>query len=324
MLEPFYLLCALFSAIFMTCYADSSPICAPSDCGNEVPIKYPFWKRSGTVGEVCGYPEFGLECSKKGYPILQLKTDTYYVTDINYVNHSITLVDIDVMNDTCPRAKNNVSIGNIPLSFSNLDMNITFYFNCSSQPSVVGAVPIKCLINGQGKKSYVFEVGTDIGRRTWTNSCDAEVMVAVKHDQINSGDLINEFGAAMSKGFVLDWNRAVDCAECELSDGYCAYNGTTRQTMCICKDSIIVAESCKKAAGNRWTRLKKVIIGNTSKGATTAAVIAGLLSICYFTYKLPRWREKYSFLTKGQRNNNWLCNAMSVTSYAFASALLTH
>ncbi|RYR20970.1 hypothetical protein Ahy_B03g066196 isoform A [Arachis hypogaea] len=153
-----------------------------------------------------------------------MKTDTYYVTDINYENHSTTLVNIDVMNDPCPRAKNNVSIGNIPLSLSNLDMNITFYFNCSSQPSVVGGVvPIKCLINGQGKKSYVFEVGKDIVQKSWTKSCDAEVTVAVKHDQIKSGDLINEFGVAMSKGFVLDWNRAVDCDECELSDGYCAY-----------------------------------------------------------------------------------------------------
>ncbi|KAL4328557.1 hypothetical protein AHAS_Ahas13G0212000 [Arachis hypogaea] len=151
------------------------------------------------------------------------------------------------MNDPCPRAKNNVSIGNIPLSLSNLDMNITFYFNCSSQPSVVGGVvPIKCLINGQGKKSYVFEVGKDIVQKSWTKSCDAEVTVAVKHDQIKSGDLINEFGVAMSKGFVLDWNRAVDCDECELSDGFALGLAVT-------------------AAGNCWTRLKKVILGNTSK-----------------------------------------------------------
>ncbi|MED6170540.1 hypothetical protein PIB30_031999 [Stylosanthes scabra] len=249
MSKPFYfLLSALFSTtIFMTCYADTSSICAPSDCGNGVSIRYPFWKRSGTsAGEFCGYPDFGLECSK-GYPVLQLQTDTYYVTDINYVNHSITLVDIDVMNVSCPRVKNNVSIGSIPLSFSNLDRNITFYFNCSSQPSVAGAVPIKCLINGQGRKSYVFEVGKDnIGESTWTNSCDAEVTVAVKHDQIQSGNLISRFGAAMSKGFVLDWSRAVDCAECELSDGYCAYNGTTRQTICICRDGRIVGKSCNK------------------------------------------------------------------------------
>ncbi|QHO13330.1 putative serine/threonine-protein kinase [Arachis hypogaea] len=286
MSKAFYLLCALFSTIFMRYYADSLPICAPSDCGNEVSIKYPFWKRSGTaVGEVCGYPDFGLECSKKGYPILQLKTDTYYVTDINYVNHSITLVDIDVMNDTCPRAQNNVSIGNISLSFSNLDMNITFYFNCSSQPSVVDAVPIKCLINGQGKKSYVFEVGTDIGGRTWTNSCDAEVMVAVKHDQIESGDLINGFGAAMNKGFVLDWNRAVDCAECELSDGYCAYNGTARQTLCICKDGRIVAKSCKKDAGKRRKWILVVIV---------AAAVVGLFALAMALLFYKR-RKKTSY-----------------------------
>ncbi|MED6217534.1 hypothetical protein PIB30_018743 [Stylosanthes scabra] len=122
-----------------------------------------------------------------------------------------------------------------------------------SQPSVAGAVPIKCLINGQGRKSYVFEVGKDnIGERTWTSSCADEVTVAVKHDQIQNGDLISGFGAAMSKGFVLDWSRAVDCAECELSDGYCAYNGTTRQTICICKDGRTVGKSCNRKGTLPW------------------------------------------------------------------------
>ncbi|MED6162691.1 hypothetical protein PIB30_072978 [Stylosanthes scabra] len=123
-----------------------------------------------------------------------------------------------------------------------------------SQPSVAGAVPIKCLINGQGRKSYVFEAGKDnIGERTWTSSCADEVTVAVKHDQIQNGDLISGFGAAMSKGFVLDWSSSdVDCAECELSDGYCAYNGTTRQTICICKDGRIVGKSCNKKGTLPW------------------------------------------------------------------------
>ncbi|MED6113956.1 hypothetical protein PIB30_075617, partial [Stylosanthes scabra] len=234
MSKPLYfLLCAFFSPIFMTCYADTSSICAPSACGNGISIRYPFWIRSSTVaGEFCGYPDFGLQCSKDGYPVLQLETNTYYVTDINYVNHSITLVDIDVMNVSCPRVKNNVSIGSIPLSFSNLDRNITFYFNCTSQPSVAGAVPIKCLINGQGRKSYVFEVGKD------------------------------------NIGFVLDWSRAVDCAECELSDGYCAYNGTTRQTICMCKDGRIVGKSCKKGNRQRW-----IVFG------IVAASVVGVLAL---------------------------------------------
>ena len=120
------------SIIFMTCFADSSSTpttCAPSDCGNGLPIHYPFWKRSNaTAGGFCGYPEFGLNCSKDGQPILQLKTDTYYVTDINYDNHSITLVDIDVVNQPCPRARHNVSIGNFPLSFGHLGYQHQFLF----------------------------------------------------------------------------------------------------------------------------------------------------------------------------------------------------
>ncbi|OIW03626.1 hypothetical protein TanjilG_22283 [Lupinus angustifolius] len=162
----------------MTCYAnnsnDTSPTSCPShDCGNGVPIRYPFWRRSittTTTTTACGYPDFGLECSNDGQPIFKLPTDTYYVKDINYETNSITLVDMDII-----------------------------------------------------------------------------VVTVLKNDhEIQSGGLITGFGAAMNNGFVLDWMKAGECAECEGSGGFCGYNQTNKHSMCICKDDSIVVKSCKK------------------------------------------------------------------------------
>ncbi|KAK7314586.1 hypothetical protein VNO77_33112 [Canavalia gladiata] len=247
MSKSLYFLFAL-SIILMTCYADNSnksATCAPSNCG-KVSIGYPFWRRSNTmVGVVCGYPDFGLECSE-GHAIITLPSDTYYVEEINYDQHSITLVDIDILNQACPRAQHNVSLHNLPLSFSSLDLNLNFYFNCSSYPSSVD--PIGCFLKNSHdtNQSYVFSTGMDYGYDEWLMQCEEHVVVTVLQDEIESGDLITGFGAAMKKGFVLDWRRAEDCAECEQSGGYCGFNQTTKQSRCICRDGRTFAKSCNK------------------------------------------------------------------------------
>ncbi|KAK7271225.1 hypothetical protein RJT34_26947 [Clitoria ternatea] len=246
------LLYSLFalSIILITCSAEisnTSAICAPSSCGN-LSIRYPFWRKSNSIigGEICGYPEFGLECTQGNKAIITLPSDTYYVTDINYVNHTITLVDIDILNQPCPRAKHNVSIENLPLSFTSLDLNLSFYFNCSSYPAYVD--PIGCMRNSYDRdQSYVFVAGEEAENGfEWLKHCDEHVVVTVKQDVIGSVDLITGFGDAMKKGFVLDWMRAGDCAECERSGGNCVYDQAIKQARCICKDGSNVAKSCKK------------------------------------------------------------------------------
>ncbi|XP_027357371.1 LEAF RUST 10 DISEASE-RESISTANCE LOCUS RECEPTOR-LIKE PROTEIN KINASE-like 1.2 [Abrus precatorius] len=248
MSKPLYSVPALV-IIFITSYADSSvtsSICAPSNCGN-ISIHYPFWRRSNTmVEEFCGYPDFGLECLEDK-AIITLPSDTYYVREINYDNHSITLVDIDVLNEPCPRAQHNVSLHNLPLSFSSLDVNLSFYFNCSLNPSSVD--PIGCFRNSYDKnQSYVFVAGEEPASdgHEWLMQCKDHVVVTVQQNEIGSVGLITGFGAAMKKGFVLDWMRAEDCAECEISGGNCGYDQNSKQLRCICKDGSVVARSCKK------------------------------------------------------------------------------
>ncbi|KAG4400612.1 hypothetical protein GLYMA_07G095200v4 [Glycine max] len=247
MSKPFCTLFAL-SIILVTCHAqtlNTSTTCEPSKCGN-LNISYPFWKKSNTnVQEFCGYPEFGLECLDD-QAILILPTNRYQVTDINYDNHSITLIDIDVLGQPCPRARHNVSLHNLPLSFSSLDFNLSFYFNCSSYPSSIQ--PIGCMKHDK-YQSYVFKTGdgAESNGYDWLRRCEEHVVVTVKKDEIEISGLITGFGDAMQKGFVLDWMRAQDCAVCEESNGYCRFDQATKQSRCLCSEGRTEAKSCKKA-----------------------------------------------------------------------------
>ncbi|KOM54378.1 hypothetical protein LR48_Vigan10g027000 [Vigna angularis] len=214
--KPYYSLFAVF-IILVTCHAqtdsNTSAACASSNCGN-ISIGYPFWKKSDTnVGEFCGYPEFGLECSDD-QAIIKFPTDTYQVADINYDVRSITLLDIDVLDQPCPRARHN---------------------------------HIKCMQQHDKNQSYVFLAGDEVKNGYgWVRQCDEHVVVTVKQEEIDGTNLITGFGDAMKKGFVLDWVSAKDCAACEDSDGYCRYNHTTKQSSCLCRDGRTVAKSCKK------------------------------------------------------------------------------
>uniref|UniRef100_A0A7N2RC42 non-specific serine/threonine protein kinase n=1 Tax=Quercus lobata TaxID=97700 RepID=A0A7N2RC42_QUELO len=248
---------------------DSTPllsICQPHLCG-DVNISYPFWVRNEIASDqqyYCGYEGLGVMCLNNGEAVLELPGDRYYVKDIDYADYTLTLVDIDVSNQTCPRARHNVSLEKLPLKYSSMDLNLSFYFNCISDPAIL-VPPILCLnINGSNR-SYVFVENHETEGYDWSKNCEEKVVVTVRHSQINMGNLTGGFGAAMNDGFVLDWERVrdwamneydgfvldwervKDCVTCEHSHGYCGYNATAKEFLCICKDGSTHSNSCKGA-----------------------------------------------------------------------------
>ncbi|KAF2298677.1 hypothetical protein GH714_024765 [Hevea brasiliensis] len=220
------------------------PRCSTYDCGNGIPIKYPFWHIGDDSSDLCcGYPEFGLSCSN-GEPVLTLPNDTYYVKDISYTDYTITLVDIDATGQTCPRARQNLTLQNLPLDHTNLDLNLTFYFNCSSSPFSFPLYAIGCL--GYGKlQSYVIMMENQIDDVDWVGKCEEKVVVTVMKTEIMGNDLISGFGRAMNKGFMLDWGTVKYCGVCEDSGGFCGYNKTTTEFLCFCGDGTAHRDRCK-------------------------------------------------------------------------------
>ena len=242
-----YLLILFFFFFINSLGTNSSPLCQTHYCGN-VNISYPFWVHNEIASDqqyYCGYKGFGVMCLN-GMAVLELPGDRYYVKDINYADYTLTLVNIDVSNQTCPRARHSDSLEPLPLKYSSMDLNLSFYFNCTSDPPIT--VPsIPCLdINGS-TRSYVFVENHETEGYDWSKNCEEKVVVPVRHKQteINIDDLINRFGVAMNDGFVLDWGRVKDCVTCENSEGYCGYNATAEEFLCFCNDGSTHSNSCK-------------------------------------------------------------------------------
>ncbi|KAK1301387.1 hypothetical protein QJS10_CPB12g00382 [Acorus calamus] len=169
----------------------------PSMCGN-ISIHYPFWLNSSTTNtsSYCGYPGFGLTCNNK-HPILHFLDMDYYIVVINYATYTITLVDIDVYDQTCPRPRHNFT-NDRSLNFFRKtpnDMNLTFFFNCSTQFKNFQPTPLSCLPN-----SYVIPTDLYSVVKNWYSYCKEAVMLPALSDYVNLSELGKNFGQVLIMG----------------------------------------------------------------------------------------------------------------------------
>ncbi|RWR72234.1 LEAF RUST 10 DISEASE-RESISTANCE LOCUS RECEPTOR-LIKE PROTEIN KINASE-like protein 2.1 isoform X2 [Cinnamomum micranthum f. kanehirae] len=253
-----------------TCFCrDGKKISNPFTCGNytvDYPFwqsdtgpDYPFWRSDTSPDSFCGYPGFGLSCTTHR-PILKLSTDSYYVTQISYTQHTLTLLDINLTDNACPRPRHNVSLDlNIDsthfrplLNHSYPDSNLTFFFSCHSTPSSVGL--IQCL-SSEGSWAFVYRGGDEeIARYDWNRRCDESVVVPVEEERGGERLSGGGFVGVVQRGFEVGWFVSGDCGDCEGLGGYCGYatsNGTVRMT-CYCVNGT-VSDGCKPVVRNNST-----------------------------------------------------------------------
>ncbi|KDP35190.1 hypothetical protein JCGZ_10724 [Jatropha curcas] len=238
----FFLLLLFFSVIcFGVNSANLPSICSTHHCGNSVEIKYPFWYKSATTpNQYCGYRGFGISCSNDEL-ILPLQKNDYYVKNINYTSNTITLVDIDAAGQECPRARHNITFEDLPLNYTNSDSNLTFYFDCTTNPFSNPMRDIKCL-RFDTLKSYVVIGGSGMEDVDWNGRCKEKVVVTVMATESRNRGLISGFGGAMNQVFVLDWSTVRDCGGCEARGGFCGYDDVADQFLCFCS----VRSNCNK------------------------------------------------------------------------------
>ncbi|XWS10844.1 hypothetical protein CRYUN_Cryun38cG0032700 [Craigia yunnanensis] len=109
--------------------------CGSSSCGN-INISYPF--RLKTQPQSCGFILFELAC-ENNRTIFPMRYGNFYVQDISYVNRTIHLLDVNLVNDNCfiphssspwytPSGKN---IG-IPLSagYDTAEFSVMYLLSC--------------------------------------------------------------------------------------------------------------------------------------------------------------------------------------------------
>uniref|UniRef100_M1A4P7 non-specific serine/threonine protein kinase n=1 Tax=Solanum tuberosum TaxID=4113 RepID=M1A4P7_SOLTU len=220
--------------------------CPKSTC-NGVEISYPFWRLdnyNASAPQYCGYPGFGINCTKnQPLPIIYLPGDAFYVKSIDYKSYSLALVDADVFNEKCPRARHNLTLEKLPLKFSDSALELTFYFNCTEP--LPDSLPAECL-KSNGNRTHFYVGETEPDDLNWFGICEEKVVATVtERRSFQNDDWIGGFGAAMEDGFVLDWRSAAECGQCEDSDGRCGYNNSTHNLLCYCQDGTVKFKHCK-------------------------------------------------------------------------------
>ncbi|KAK1302868.1 hypothetical protein QJS10_CPB12g00404 [Acorus calamus] len=98
-------------------------------------------------------------------------------------------------------------------------MNLTFFFNCSTQFKNFQPTPLSCLPN-----SYVIPTDLYSEVKKWYSYCKEAVMLPALSDYVNLSELGKNFGQVLNYGFELNWGSASDCTACEESRGSCLYN----------------------------------------------------------------------------------------------------
>ncbi|XP_041020456.1 uncharacterized protein LOC121262102 [Juglans microcarpa x Juglans regia] len=92
--------------------------CPPSSCGNIPNISYPFRLKGDPPN--CGDQRYELSCDDNNHTLLSLRGSNYYVSQINYNNYTIRIVDSGIQEDNyslIPRYflnRGNFSISRLP------------------------------------------------------------------------------------------------------------------------------------------------------------------------------------------------------------------
>lgn len=239
-------------------------------CGS-VSVRYPFYLSSATEvlpeygGSYCGYPELAIICDG-GTPILKLHDDNYTVSHIDVTNHTISLVDPDVVGRSCPIVDHNVTVV-LPATRMFFPPSATaylfFFINCTfgqevdampppKPPKPPTIEPITCGASGEGPtstKSFVLPE-SEVPPKDWWQGCQAVFKVPVLRDTLPDNARDPEwrkdgYVKALREGFQVAWDQIPGkCSRCEQSNGKCGYNRTGGFLGCFCANGLVDSDGC--------------------------------------------------------------------------------
>ncbi|XP_020549263.1 LEAF RUST 10 DISEASE-RESISTANCE LOCUS RECEPTOR-LIKE PROTEIN KINASE-like 1.2 isoform X4 [Sesamum indicum] len=255
--------------------------CVPTDCGNGLSISFPFYVPDRQES-YCGYPGFVLNCSKDGFPVLNLPGNDYIVENISYRNRSLHVWNAAVLRSdgsSCLPSIRNTSLDVAQFDYVNVT-GLHLFSNCKKPlPEELLKYKIGCNSSEDGKNWDVALYDKDENLRKALETCDQNVVAPVEGFYMNEGnDGMVNLREVLRRGFALNW-IASDCNTCEDSGGRCGFNATTFHFRCFCPDRPH-SRSCKPER----SRLTLILV-------TTLSGVGFFLVVCVLvTYII--WQRK--------------------------------
>ncbi|XP_041022847.1 LEAF RUST 10 DISEASE-RESISTANCE LOCUS RECEPTOR-LIKE PROTEIN KINASE-like 2.8 [Juglans microcarpa x Juglans regia] len=221
--------------------------CPPSSCGNIPNISYPFRLKGDPPN--CGDQRYELSCDDNNHTLLSLNGSKYYVSQINYNNYTIRIVDSGIQEDNysfIPRYFLNSGNFTWPEWYISGFTEVVIV-NCekpvsSASPFHLKTTSTNCsnINNGYGSSSnssfsqdskrYLYLIVGGANVMDVEESCTIEqISLATWPGQI-SADSCTDIRNVFSYGFEVSWYR-IYCGSCG-SYRYCSIDEDNDQVSC--------------------------------------------------------------------------------------------
>ncbi|XP_064999629.1 LEAF RUST 10 DISEASE-RESISTANCE LOCUS RECEPTOR-LIKE PROTEIN KINASE-like 1.2 isoform X2 [Musa acuminata AAA Group] len=271
-------------------YADCAPY-TYSCGGTKINISYPF--RVDGRADYCGYPEYYVACSKNNTSMtIEIDGKGYVVKNIDYLNRLITVVDPPFVNQSCPQPYQNTSLDFSMYSYSDRDVNVTVFVNCTTlSPLIPDMHDMGCAPGGAGGRHGYYQLTGETHIEILGN-CSSMVVVPIHQAaavEIGSGK--RSFSDAVKGGFSLRWEAGEGwCRDCVESGGRCGFAGLSPEShTCFCPHNSTLGTcypSNKAHVGHLKAKIKGIIIG-----VSAATCVFLLLCTCYRFYRHKKKRQ---------------------------------
>ncbi|KAF1859518.1 hypothetical protein Lal_00010102 [Lupinus albus] len=249
--QPYNITIVLFFLLFIATIVQSDnakyKACTPQSCGNGPTIRYPFWIPYQQE-PFCGYPNFEI---------------------------TFTVTNIDVYEEKCPAPMYNYTLDHSPFTFGSENSNISFFYNCTTEPIDYPTYDLDCTENATHYSFAVFHKEALEHKNYSLNECQFMVNVPLNMNAtVNFTSLLRmNYIEILKMGFLLNW-IAPDCQYCEKSGGRCGFDGD--MFLCFCKDKSYL-KSC--GHGNSLNLKRKVAIG---VGAAVFGIFVLIIAIYFY------------------------------------------
>ncbi|CAJ1936850.1 unnamed protein product [Sphenostylis stenocarpa] len=241
-------------------------ICSQSfSCGTLTNISYPFW--GGNRPQFCGRNGFKLTCMHNQNTSVQVGSLNFHVLHINQTASTMRMVRTDLVYDRCSSNFTNTSLSASPFSFLPTVQNVTVFYECPSDNSVVGN-NFTCQ-NDRNKHAFYVVNGTQLKQFPGLQKCEISVLVQVSHDVVwGSENGIEALKKALGQGFdvTFDAEWSSQCKACRNSGGACGTNeNDSAQFSCHCSGGTR-GSVCSDHKSGRKSRVLKLVLGFVATG----------------------------------------------------------
>ncbi|KOM54375.1 hypothetical protein LR48_Vigan10g026700 [Vigna angularis] len=147
--------------------------------------------------------------------------------------------------DNCPVPLSNYSFDQTPFTYSSENWNLSFFYNCTTEPIDYPTYQVDCAKNASLYSFAVFHKEALQNKNYSLDECQLMVNAPfIMNASVNfTGLLRMNYIEILKMGFLLNWT-ALDCKYCEKSGGRCGFDGN--QFLCFCNDKSYL-RSCGSA-----------------------------------------------------------------------------